>query len=340
MQDRKHNPFYVIPGPAIQDALLSATTEVVDAVRRAYELHAAAQTINPDSYFLQFPQKPTARIIALPAYLGGEFDLAGLKWISSFPENRTRRLARASGVLVLNDYETGFPSACLEASAISAMRTAASAALAADALTPWAGWTATTLGVIGCGLIARTTLLMFARLGWQIESLAVFDLDAARAEQFGESVGAKIGASAATAAMDEVIQRADLLLLTTTAGSPHISEAQWFAHGPTVLHLSLRDLAVPLVLDAQNIVDDVDHCLKASTSLHLAEQQVKHRHFVDGTLAELMAGAIKPDRGRTRIFSPFGMGILDLAVGHLVLDRCRENGSAIEVDGFFPDFED
>ena len=98
----RQEPFYVIPGPAIEQVLTSATTDLVDSVRRAYELHAAAQTINPDSYFLQFPEKPTARIIALPAYLGGEFDRAGLKWISSFPENRTKRRARASGVLILS----------------------------------------------------------------------------------------------------------------------------------------------------------------------------------------------------------------------------------------------
>ncbi len=332
-------PFHVIPGPAIENVLMSATTEVVEAVRRAYELHAAAQSINPDSYFLQFPHKPTVRIIALPAYLGGEFDRAGLKWISSFPDNRQKQLARASGVLILNDYETGFPVACLEASVISAMRTAASAALAADALTPWAGRTAKTFGVIGCGLIARTTLRLFSRLGWRIDHLAVCDFDTDRATQFGQSIGAEIGATASPVAMDETIQRADVLLLTTTAGSPHIADAQWFAHGPTVLHLSLRDLAVPLILQAQNIVDDVDHCLKASTSLHLAEQQVKHRRFVDGTLADVMAGAVRPDRERARIFSPFGMGILDLAVGHLVLDRCRADGSAIAVNDFFPTFE-
>ncbi len=318
---------------------MSATSEIVKAVRRAYELHAIAQTVNPDSYFLKFPEKPSARIIALPAYIGGEIDRAGLKWISSFPENRLMQLARASGILVLNDYQTGFPIACLEASLISAMRTAASAAIAADALTPWAGRTVKTLGVVGCGLIARTTLQLFSRMGWHIETLYLFDLEVARAEQFGRSVSPAIGATVTVTSLAEVIQRAELLLLTTTAASPHITESGHFEHCPTVLHLSLRDIAVPLMLEAQNIVDDVDHCLKASTSLHLAEQEVKHRRFVEGTLVDVITGAVKPDRRRSRIFSPFGMGILDLAVGHLVLSRCIEKGLALEVHDFFPDFE-
>ena len=99
--DQNRNPFYVVPDP-FKHVLMSATSEIVKAVRRAYELQTAiAQTVNPDSYFLKFPEKPSARIIALPAYIGGEIDRAGLKWISSFPENRLMQLARASGILVL-----------------------------------------------------------------------------------------------------------------------------------------------------------------------------------------------------------------------------------------------
>src|SRR6266581_4717865 len=121
----------IINGKTVFDIIRSDRAGCIDVVRDAYLAHAQGQSVNPDSNFLKFPEKPDCRIIALPAYLGNGVGVAGLKWIASYPGNIRRGFPRASAVLVLNSYETGYPFAILESSIISAARTAASATLAA-----------------------------------------------------------------------------------------------------------------------------------------------------------------------------------------------------------------
>jgi ornithine cyclodeaminase len=84
-----------------------------------------------------------------------------------------------------------------------------------------------------------------------------------------------------------------------------------------------------------NIVDDVEHCLKADTSPHLAEQLTGNRDFLDGTLDDVMSGRVAVPPDRTVVFSPFGLGVLDLAVGKYVHDEVRRSGDLHVIEGFF-----
>jgi ornithine cyclodeaminase/alanine dehydrogenase-like protein (mu-crystallin family) len=83
------------------------------------------------------------------------------------------------------------------------------------------------------------------------------------------------------------------------------------------------------------VVDDVEHVMKANTSPHLAEQQTGNRSFVTGTLAEIMQGRRSVNRSRPIIFSPFGMGILDVAVGKWVYDQAVADGQGLSLSDFF-----
>jgi ornithine cyclodeaminase len=326
--------FHVVHGLTVETVIGDKRDQVFDAVATAYRLHASGDAVNPDSYFLRFPDKPSARIIALPAHLGGAVQKSGIKWISSFPENRAHNLARASAVLILNDAATGYPLACMEASLISATRTAASAALAAEHMSPnpFAG----TLAVIGTGIIARTTVDWLLYRGWKFRKIALYDLDSREAGHFAKWLREQHGVEADIQdRLDGAVRDTSLVLFTTTAGEPYLTDPKLFAHSPTVLHLSLRDIGVNVILAAQNIVDDVDHCLKARTSLHLAEMQTGNRSFVAGNLVDVLDRRVAPDPKRPRIFSPFGLGVLDLAVGNLVLEAAISSGKAIAVPDFF-----
>ncbi|ANS68826.1 ornithine cyclodeaminase [Streptomyces lincolnensis] len=329
-------PFAVISGEQVQRALHGRESEIADLVETVYRLHGAGESVNPPSYFLRFPDRPSSRIIALPASLGGELRVDGLKWISSFPENTASGLPRASAVLILNDPDTGYPYACLESSVISATRTASSAALAAARLSEGRERPAR-VGFIGTGLIARYIHTHLTGTGWEFEETGVHDLSADSAAGFRgylERSDAK-GRITVHSSAESLIRSSDLVVFATVASTPHVHDPSWFAHHPLVLHVSLRDLAPEILLASANFVDDVEHCLKAETSPHLAEQATGGREFIDGTLNDVMTGRATVPTDRTVVFSPFGLGVLDLAVGRYVHDEVARQGGLHVVDGFF-----
>jgi N-[(2S)-2-amino-2-carboxyethyl]-L-glutamate dehydrogenase len=326
----------IINGKTVGDLIRRHHAECIDVVRDAYLAHADGHSVNPDSYFLRFPDKPDCRIIALPAFLGNGFGVAGLKWIASYPGNVRRGFPRASAVLVLNDYETGYPFAILESSIISAARTAASAVLAAD----WLGGRTRrvqSLGIVGTGFIARYVYDFLVGTGWEIDQVRLYDTSQQESEKFRSTVCRPEHHRNVTVATDvgQVLRASDLIVFTTVASAPHITDTAVFEHNPVVLHISLRDLAPEILLRSQNVVDDVEHVMKANTSPHLTEQLTGNRNFVTGTLADIVLGHKSIDRSRPVIFSPFGMGILDVAVGKWVYDRAVAAGQDLRLNDFF-----
>lgn len=331
-----HFELSIINGKTVFDIIRAHRAGCIDVVRDAYLAHAHGQSVNPDSYFLRFPEKPDCRIIALPAYLGDGFHVAGLKWIASYPGNVQRGFPRASAVLVLNSDETGYPFAILESSIISAARTAASAALAAY----WLNGRqrrAHSLGIVGTGFIARYVYDFLVDTGWEIDEVRLNDTSLLESEKFRRTACRLERHRAVTVVPDvtRLLRASDLIVFTTVASAPHIADTGLFEHNPLVLHISLRDLAPEILLESQNVVDDVEHVMKANTSPHLTEQRTGNRSFVTGTLAEIMLGRRSVNRSRPIIFSPFGMGILDVAVGKWVYERAVAARQDLRVPDFF-----
>ncbi|KAA6223628.1 2,3-diaminopropionate biosynthesis protein SbnB [Streptomyces albofaciens JCM 4342] len=324
--------FDVVPGDSVLKILRDRRGEVLDIVARTYRDHEAGATVNPDSYFLRFPEKPDSRIIALPAFLGADVQLAGIKWISSFPRNTENGVPRASAVLILNDYGTGYPIAVLEAANISAARTAASAAVAATALRP-DGYEGSRIGVVGGGVIARNICDYLHAAGCAPDAYVVHDLHEPSAQALAGHIRDTQGRSVTVTGDLEAALDAETVVFATTALEPYVHRR--FEAGQLVLNISLRDLAPEVILGAQNVLDDVEHCMKANTSPHLAEQRTGNRDFVTGTLAGVLDGQVKTTADRPVIFSPFGLGVLDLAVGAFVLQQARADGTAVSVPNFF-----
>lgn len=323
----------ILKGSEVLSLLSGQEQEIIDVVRNAYETHAQQQSSLPHSTFLRFPDNSRNRIIALPSYLGGEFALAGMKWISSFPGNLELGLERASAAMILNSTRTGRLEAIVEASVVSAKRTAASAALAAQVLHRG---NVTRAGLIGTGRINFEIVRFLRTVYPELNHFVAFDLSDERATQFAqkcESIfpGVKIET---VKDLESVLKSTPVISFATTALTPYVPDLSACAPGTTILHVSLRDLMTEAILASDNVVDDIDHVCRAETSIHLVEQIMGNRDFVRGSLAEVINGTApaKKNENDITVFSPFGLGILDIAIGKFVCDRASalQTGTCLE----------
>ena len=331
------NDVLIIGAADVETALKGREALVLNAVQKAYETHSRGDSSLPHSSFLRFPDSDKDRIICLPAYLGGEYQLAGVKWIASMPDNVARGMERASAVIILNDRVTGRPAAVMEGSIISKQRTAASAALASRVL---AQKEPETIGFVGCGPI-NTSVAQFLTTIWpNAKRLVAFDLDSARAETFGvELLTQRPGLEFHVAAtLQELLSECSMVSFGTTAIKPYVDDLDPCPAGATILHVSLRDLKADVILSNHNIVDDLDHVNRAATSIHLASEKEGHTDFVHSSLGDLLLGkaSVPEHDGRKLIFSPFGLGVLDLAVADLVLNTVAARADGTLVKSFLP----
>ncbi len=329
-------PLKVIGADLINRVIQSHFGELEQLVVDTYRSHHNAETINPDSYFLRYPEHPNRRIIALPAHIGGTTNVSGIKWIASFPDNIDSGLQRASASLILNDGDTGYPIAFMESSIISATRTVLSAAAGLYFLKDKCR-KAGTVGIIGAGFIAKKMVESLIRLDWQIDEFLLFDLHPEYAEalrQFILNLNPDVKVKVMPS-VESVVCNSEVLVTATTAGKPYISDSAWLAHNPVVVNLSLRDFSEDIILASNNVFDDIDHCLKANTSPHLAYIKSGSKDFINGHFGDLIENNLQLERNKPTIFSPFGLGVLDIALGYFILTASEGDAEVNQVDNFF-----
>ena len=320
----------------VAEILAGREASLIGVVRDAYILHERGQSSVPHSTFLRFPGDQHSRIIGLPAYLGGDDPVCGMKWVASFPGNLKNGLQRATAAILLNSVRTGHLQAVIEGSLISAKRTAASAALAAQLL---ARPEADGVTLIGCGVINLEVLRFLRAVLPAMTQVTLFDRDPGRAVEFARKCE-RMAPGARVRIADDASQAMaahSLVCFATTALQPH-THLSACRPGTTVLHVSLRDVFPEAILDCQNVVDDPGHVCREGTSLHLAEQMSGNRGFIAASIGAILSApeSFHPDPDRIRVFSPFGLGILDLAVAKFVWRAAGQGGRGLEFHDFQP----
>jgi ornithine cyclodeaminase/alanine dehydrogenase-like protein (mu-crystallin family) len=272
-----------------------------EAVRDAFVAHARGEwSMQPKLYVTNYP---AGDFRAMPALGAGH---ALLKWVTSFPGNPERGLPTVSGLVVLSDASTGLVEAVLEAGAVTALRTGAAAALAAETLGAAGGRAA----VIGVGVNGRSAARTLAALG---RDVSVWDVDETRAGTVAAALGVGAAETLAQALEAEVV-------VTVTPGKEILLPEGSLRPGQ---HVSLMgadgpgkaEIAVEEIRRAHVFCDEWEQASHGGELAAAVEAGAITRSEVTELGAVLMgeaAGRSAPDE--ITIFDSTGLAIQDLAI--------------------------
>ncbi|HZT14753.1 MAG TPA: ornithine cyclodeaminase family protein [Gaiellaceae bacterium] len=284
----------------------------VEAVRAAFVAHANGDWSMPPKVYVT--NYPAGDFRAMPAIGGGH---ALLKWVTSFPGNPARGLPTVTGVVLVSDAETGALRAVLDAASVTALRTGAAAVLAAETL---GRRDARTAAVIGAGVNGRAAARTFLARGREV---LLWDVDATRARDAAESLGAGVAAS------PEEALGADLLVTVTPGRQPLLVDGT-LRRGQ---HVSLMGADGPGKAEASDgelrrarlFCDDWEQASHGGELAHAVESGVVSRDDVTD-LGTVLAGRAEGRRSQDEItaFDSTGLAIQDLAIALCALERAGE----------------
>jgi ornithine cyclodeaminase/alanine dehydrogenase-like protein (mu-crystallin family) len=298
-----------------RDAIYAAVSpaEAIERVRDAFVRHRRGEWVMPAKVYLASP--PHGDFRAMPARGG---DLAMLKWISSFPGNPSEHgLPAVIGLLVLSDARTSEPVALLDAGAVTALRTGAVAAVAADALATRrdAG-----VGIVGCGLHGAWAARCLAAGGYG--DGVCFDARAEAADALAGELGWRAGSR-------EEALAAGVVCCVTPGHAPVVATEDLHPG----LHLNMLGADGPGKAEAT--VDAVVACrlfcdewAQASHGGELTAAvevgRVTREHVTD--LGAVLTGEAlgRRDAGEVTLFDSTGLAIQDLAVAAAALEALRD----------------
>ncbi len=272
----------------------------------------------PDKVSMNFgktiaEEKTFGRINAMPGYVGGDVNMAGMKWVGSNPGNLQRGLPRASAITILNDPDTKFPLAVMDGTVISNVRTGAIGGVAVKWL---AKKNAKSLFIFGAGLIAEY-MLEAAKVGCPtLEKIYVFDLVRERTESFAARMTERLGISVEPAEKT-FSKECDIVVTATGAASPVLGFAD-LGEGSLYINFGGYECSYDTVSEADSrFVDNWQAVKHRNTSAiaKMVNEGILDDSAVDGELGAVIAGkAGRKSDSETIYFNCVGMGIEDVAI--------------------------
>lgn len=297
--------------------------EIIDALEDAFREKAGGR--------VEMPPKPGIHpggadnfIHAMPASIP-RLGAVGMKWVSGYPGNVARGLPYISGLLILNDPDTGLPTAVMDCVWITAMRTAGASALSARYL---ARKDSSRLGVLGCGVQGHSHLDALTVELPGLRELRAYDVDPRRAERLADAARERFGLEAVVVGTPrEAVEGSSVVV---TAGpilhTPHATiRAGWLGEGVFVSAVDFDSYFHPDAFDEIDrfTTDDVPQ-------LHHFRDMgyFQHTPAIHAELGELVTGqkAGRESEMERTMACNLGLALDDMAIAPLVLKRAIERG--------------
>lgn len=294
------------------------------------------------------------RFMAMPAYLGGNFKMAGMKWYGSNIENKKQGLPRSILMMMLNDKDTGAPLALMSANLLSAYRTGAIPGVGAKYL---ARKDSETVAIIGPGVMGKTSLSAFVSVCPNLKTVKIKGRGQKSIESFTEFVKQEcpqIENVIVCETMEEAVRDSDIISTTTSVGNkekefPFIDDA-WIKKGalicmPSAARFNESFYVAPdtrLVVDNYKLYEawadeypypsyDPVQVVGAKFMDLLHDNKIRREDIID--IADVITGVMQGRRNDEEriIYSVGGMPVEDIAWGKTVYENARKLGIGIKL---------
>lgn len=313
--------------------------------------HGTMVCFPAESPFPEMPKDgPDRRFMAMPAYLGGKFDMAGMKWYGSNSENRAKGLPRSILMLTLNDKDTGAPLAYMSANILSAYRTGA---------VPGVGYKyfakedAKVVGIVGPGVMSKTALAAIMAVRPGIETIKIKGRGQASLDKFIAAAKAdypSVKEIYSVETIEEAVRDSDIVYVSTstpttgdTSVYPYIKE-EWIKKGCVISTTAALRFDDDFIINrARTVTDNIklyeaweeEYAPEAYKTVPIpavhvedliAEGKMKPEQIDD--LGDILMGKIPVHRDPDEIviYSVGGMPVEDVAWGTMVYRNALEKG--------------
>jgi ornithine cyclodeaminase len=322
-----------------RDVLAALTPEAcAEAMAAVLADHARGETYMPLRSVMR-PPGAAGFMGLMPGWRGPHHDGAAvfaLKAICLIPSNPARGLDAHQGLVTLFDGETGVPAAVLDASAVTAVRTAAVTAVATGLL---ARRDARTLGILGAGVQARSHLRALAAVR-HFEQVRIYAPTRAHAEAVAEEASTAEGKLSVASSGAEAVHDADVVVVATSSREPVLARA-WLKPGAHVNAVGAstpqaREIDTATVAASALFCDSRESLRNEAGEFQLAVREgvITGEDHVRAELGEVLAGTApgRRDDGELTLFRSLGLAIEDLAAAETAVAAARARGIGTEVE--------